>query len=437
MTLGTSLAFHSLTCNRRQYAALFIVCALSVAVMLSAVSISDGMLAAMTQKAKLYYGGDIQFLAGGKSFPIEDCDRMIEKIKKHVPDGVRFYERFDLDAGGSALFFQGESVRQRMFKGVDFAREAGIFATCAFSDGGARPSPERNTMVISEPIAKKLGARAGDVVTLQTETRDGFTNTARLVVSGVSRDSSLFGMYTSYIDIEALRSAAGYPAGFVNRLCLHYGKKSPSRRALERLQKSLSEELRMYPLTSDKAEFFDAVDDAFDAAAESGAEYEPMYALIPLDSNIKDLQMFIDAMKMVIAVIVAFLMAIIAVGVGSIYRVIIMRRTVEIGTYRAMGMTRRRTRGVFVEESLYLLASSVAAGMVLSIIIVLPLMRVDFSFIPAFGMFLVRNNLLPAFNAPKSLSLLAVICVTTVLSVLFTVRNIVHISPVGALSTTA
>ena len=77
------------------------------------------------------------------------------------------------------------------------------------------------------------------------------------------------------------------------------------------------------------------------------------------------------------------------------------------------------------------------AGAVFSLIINAILSRFNFSIIPAFDIFLINGYLQASFNLLKLLGFLAVIIVTTLLSVLFTIRNVVHISPVGALATTS
>lgn len=485
MRCEAHIAVNTLLYNRKQYTSLFAVCVASVAIMLSAVCVADGMLAALSQKARLYYGGDLQLMAGGKGHPIKNIEAVEDALQKSLPATARVYERFDYDASDTALFFQGESVRQRMFKGVDFAAERGLFSSCTFTDGDAEPLDTHDTIVISDAVAKKLGVRAGDAVTLQIITKDDYTNTVPLVVKGISQDSSLFGMYTSYIDIKALRHSTTYPDDYVNRLCIHYNNPhTVGIRKIKALQASLGKKINMFPLTADKEVFFDALDEIedaawYDAAAKKRSELgmtekeynsklpkneedddeataairakikavraaaeaamdnvPPMYALITIDANINDLRMLTDAMSLIVAIIIAFLVAIISVGIASTYRVIVLRRTVEIGTYRALGMARHRVRELFVVEAVELLVSSFIAGLLLAALILMLLFQFDFSFIPAFDMFLSRGHILPAPSAAKGIMLLLLISVTTVLSVLFTVRNIIHISPVGALSTT-
>ena len=185
----------------------------------------------------------------------------------------------------------------------------------------------------------------------------------------------------------------------------------------------------MYKLTDDKNQFFAVL---YDEAAP-----KPLFALITLDANIKDLQMLIDAIKAIVILITIILMAIISVGIGSTYRVIVMRRITEIGIYRALGMKPEGIRTLFLTETFFLLLAGCTAGILLSAAATGILARFNFSFIPAFDIFLTDGHLMPQVRLAKIATLLGTIIVTTLLSVLFTIRSAVHISPVGALATTA
>ena len=423
------LSFKSIVNNRAQYRSLFAVCLFGVAIILATIMITDGMIHAVNERARLYYGGDLQFMGGSNDLGIRNPDDFILKIKKYVPTDVRFYTRFDYDARNSAFYYEGTKVRQRVYKGVDFEEEKELFSNFTFVEGGIEVSSEHNTMILSEPIAKRLSLHAGDMITLQLYTINAYTNTMDLVVTGIFQDSSLFGMYTSYMDIQSLRRATGYPEQYTNRICLDWQKNPPSKADVLKLQKGLSSELNMFPLTEDKQQFYNTL---FDSVTP-----KPIYAIITLDANIKDLQMIISALSSVTVLITVILMAIIAVGIGSTYRVIVMKRVTEIGIYRAIGMKSSGVKKLFLYETAFILFAGFLSGILCALFIVFAVSRINLSVIPAFDIFLTAGLLLPKFSVAKGLGLLAVIAVTTILSVLFTVRNVVHISPVGALATTA
>lgn len=422
----SNLALHTLINNRRQYVSLFTVCVVGIAIMLSAVWITDGMLKAVEDKARIYYGGDLVFMGGINEENMENSPEKMEVIKSLVPDDMVLSYRIEYDARRTQIFFEGTGIRQRMFKGVDFDDEYQLLSRMNFIEGGVKTVPEHNSMIISEPIARQLGVKAGDSVILQVKTDKGYMNTLDMYISGIFVDSSLFGMYTAYLDIKALRFLSGRSEDFVNRICMYQPSRPLSNLTVYKLQKELEKHFFMYPLSDSKLDFAHAAE----------KQENQMYALITLDANIKDLQMLIDALKAVVLLIIVILVSIISVGMGSTYRITVMKRITEIGTYRAIGMKPAGVRNVFLVESLYLLVLGFFAAVLLTLGITWILSLFDFSFIPAFDIFLENSHLCSKIRIFKSLGLFLIIAVTTILSMLFTIRNVVHISPVSALATT-
>ncbi len=424
----TNLALHTLIYNRRQYTALFLVCLTGMAIMLSSVFITDGMLAAVYEKSRIYYGSDLVFLGGYFRKTIGDEDKKIELLKKLVPEGTKFSKRIEYDGTDASFFFEGASVKQRMFKGVDFDSETDILSKLNFAEGGPYANSEHNSVIISDSVARRLGAKVGDMLILQNKTDDNYINTIEFVVSGIFIDSSLFGMYTSYMDIIALRKLIDRGDDYVNRICMRFPDGEMNQSQLVKLHSELSKSFNMHPLSDDKNDFYKAIRHLH--------EGEPLYGIISLSSNIKDLQVLIDAMRAVVALVIIVLMTIMSVGIGSAYRIIVIKRTTEIGTYRAVGMTPKGVRNVFMTEAIYLLLAGFLAALLVSAGFVQVLKLFDFSFIPAFDIFLVNSHLLPSINIVKFIAMFLIVGVTTILSMLFTIRNVVRMSPVKALATT-
>ena len=158
--------------------------------------------------------------------------------------------------------------------------------------------------------------------------------------------------------------------------------------------------------------------------------------MISLESNVSDLKMLVQALKIIVFAIVVLLVIIIAVGISSTYRVIVIKRNVESGTLRALGMKTSGIMKLFITEAFLLLLSGAVTGFVFSLIIVNVASCFSLSFISGFDLFLTKGCLVPEVNAVKIICFVSVIIVTTLLSVLFTLRKLVHVSPVGAITAT-
>ncbi|OJF77669.1 MAG: hypothetical protein BKP49_01440 [Treponema sp. CETP13] len=425
------IAIKSILSRKKQYRSLFVVCVLGFCISLLCLSLMNGMLSTIYKKAKIYFGGDVQFVSGKKGRGLTDFNspEIIKKLETvFTEDDVKIFPRYEILAKNITLFFEGVGVSQRVIKGVNFDLEKPILSKITFIEGGIDNISGSNAILISEPIAKRLGTKVGDQLTIMKQTSNGYTNTAQFIVQGIFKDSSLFGMYTSYVDIDHLLTLDNEKPNTGNRIGIYFENEVTKKR-LEDYQKKLTKTFNnMYPLTNNKQDFVNHIKNIPDT--------EKGFALIPLSASLKDLNIIISAMKIILYTLITFLALIIAIGISNSYRVIVIKRTREIGMYRALGMSIASINSIFLTEVISVIFSGFFLGLVLQFILATFLRSIDFSFIPAFDVFLQKGNLTLSLSFLQCLYLLLAISVTTLLSVLFTIRKGVIVNPVKALTTT-
>lgn len=416
------MGLRSLVYRRKQYTSLMLVCMFGVGISLFCLFLVDGMLESLENKARIYYGGDYLFQGGGweyeQSNPEENCDI----LKTVFPKDTVISKRLHFDAADSNFFFEGVGVRMRVIQGVDFSVESDFFSSLNYRDGNASEMAGSNGILLSAPIADMLEVSVGDEITFMLNTRWNSLNTVPLVVKGIFQDSSLFGMYTAYMDIDCLKAAYGYPSNWCNRICITVP--SDEDMGADYYQAELEKYFTMYPQVDDKQLFYD-----------HRAELEfPNYALIKLSANLQDVQILIDAMKLISSLVILILVIIIVAGVSSSFRVIAMKRINEIGIYKAIGMKRQGVLSMLLTESSLLVTSGCIAGFLFSLLLSGIIRIFNFSFIPAFDIFLNNGSLTPIVNGWYVLILSAAVIVTTLVAVLFSVRKSVTVTPCEALS---
>ncbi len=417
------MGLRSLIYRRKQYSSLFLVCLFGVGVSLFCLFAVNGMLSALEDKARIYYGGDFQFIGGcGMDQPVSNT----EMIKEFFPEDTVISERFDFDADYAAFYFEGTGVRQRVIKGVNFEKEKKLFSNFNYVEGSAEGIYGTNGLLLSEPIANMLEVHVGDEVTFMLRNASWQINTLPMIVKGVFRDSSLFGMYTSYMDKNLLSSAYGYSTDNCNRICILLPDGSPSDKEIEAYQKKLSEKLNMYHLVEDKNEYYNNC---------LYTENQP-YALIKLSANLEEIQIIIEAMKAIVAFVITMLLIIIVTGVSSTFRVIAMKRINEIGIYKAIGMKRMKIYGLLLTETLLLIVAGCIAGYLFSCLLTWGIGLINFSFIPAFDIFLINGRMKGDISFIYFLGIFAAVIVTTLAAVMFAVKKSVSVTPCEALAVT-
>lgn len=422
------IALKSILNRHQQYKSLFAVTAVGICIMLSALMITDGMIKSMNEKARQYYGGDVQFLGGEKlEKSLVQSSKEVETIYECLSnDDVLIFERYNHDASSDSYYFEGTSVKQRAIIGVDFKKESELFSKFTFVEGSYLSEEYEDTVLLSEPIAKKLGCHVGDLITYYCPTDFGI-NTSEFVLTGIFQDASVFGMYTSYVNYNSLINALKKDS-IINRISVYFRNGEPSARKILKLYSELSSKYTMFEYGIDKQVFYNDLDHLPEGIKK--------YALIPLSSNVTDLKLVVSALQLIVAAIVLMLMIIISVGISSTYRVIVIKRNVESGTLRAIGMRPSGVMKLFVTEAFLLLVSGALTGFIVSFLIVNIISKFNLSFVSGFDLFLTGGCLIPSVNCLKIIGLVTVIIVTTLCSVLFTLRKLVHVSPVTAMATT-
>ena len=427
MTDELKMGLRSLIYRRKQYLSLFLVCLFGVGVSLFSLYSVIGMLSALEDKARIYYGGDLQVIGGrGMDQPVSN----VEMLKKFFPADSVVAERYDFDADFAAFYFEGTGVRQRVIKGVNFEKEKKLFASFNYIEGSAEDMYGTNGVLLSEPIAKMLEVHTGDEITFMLRNSRSQINTLPMIVKGIFRDSSLFGMYTSYMDREVLSNAYGYSPDFCNRICIMLPDGSPKLKEILAYQNALAAELKMYPLVEDKQTYYN------DCIYAHNFEGEQPYALIKLSANLQEIQIIIDAMKAIVAFVIIMLLIIIVTGVSSTFRVIAMKRINEIGIYKAIGMKRMKIYAMLLTETFLLIVAGCIAGYIFSCLITWIIGLINFSFIPAFDIFLVNGKMKGDISFIYFLGIFAVVLVTTLAAVMFAVKKSVSVTPCEALSVT-
>lgn len=426
---GLKMGLRSLLYRKKQYISLFLVCMVGVGISLFCLFLVEGMLNSLEAKAKLYYGGDFTFIGGQTDLTLPNADDFIEKLTPIFPAGSVISSRFDFDADYSSFYFEGIEARQRVIKGVDFSKEMELFQGFNYLEGNPLKMAGSNGVLLSEPIAETLRVQVGDSITFLLKTIKGYTNTVVLEVHGIFRDSSLFGMYTSYMDISCLRKSYDMAQTWANRICIDFPADFKiTQERVENFQTQLEQKFTMFPLVDDKEIFYESL--------LNKRFSEPHYALVDLYANLEDLKVLIDAMKIIATFVILILMVIIMVGVSSTYRVIVMKRINEIGIYKAIGMNRIGIFSVLLSETSLLILAGCVAGIIFSWILCGGISLFSFSFIPAFDIFLVDGQLLPKISFLQSLLISLLVYVTTTFAVLFSVQKSVRMTPVDALGVT-
>lgn len=202
--------------------------------------------------------------------------------------------------------------------GFDPGRDAAVFPRDAWKTTGVLGTTAEQGVTVSGGVARLLDLDVGDALTLQVRTRAGALNALQVPVAGLYSASNpyldRFGILVPLPLAEELVQAEGYTTHLATRL----GDDRPETAAAfaPRLAEQLGEGVE---------------------AVTWRTEVEPMLALQRVRQRALDLLVFA-------------LLAMSATGIANTILMAAYERTREIGTLRAMGMTRRGVLGMFLLE---------------------------------------------------------------------------------------
>ena len=100
------------------------------------------------------------------------------------------------------------------------------------------------------------------------------------------------------------------------------------------------------------------------------------FRLLTLNDIMKEVQQIVNVLNRAALIILLVLFGIIMVGVTNTFRMVLMERTREIGTMRAVGMQRGIVRKLFLYEAFFIAVIGIVAGLFLAGITMLILMQI-------------------------------------------------------------
>jgi ABC-type lipoprotein release transport system permease subunit len=325
------------------------------------------------------------------------------------------------------LFFNGDSFLLRRVCGVDFDVESSVFSKLLFPSGGFSGMKGSSGILISKQVADRFGSRVGDSVTLRVVNRQGYLDSAELVVKGIFKDASIFGYYTAYMDRETLRKLLGDPKNSCSAMGFYFSGAENSQATAKALQAALKGAgLELFPALHNRTDL-----EALGAASWLGVRYAVLPVEDYIDAKVMDL---IHAIQLVSYLFLGMILIIILVGMRNTTKIMTRRRTKEIGTIRALGMPEGGAIRLILGESLIIASSGFVIGVLGAMGLLFILQAIPFSWSDGFDIFLRQGHLSWQLS-PFFLSVnYAALVVMTLIGSLPSARRAAHISPASAIA---
>ncbi len=332
------------------------------------------------------------------------------------------------------FIFEGKKV-PNMVAGAYLAKENYLKDRLQLLEGSWEATlDEPRALIISDVIAKKLNVRIGDRLLVQMETITNQSNVGEFVLTGITRDTGMFGQMQSYAQLPYVNQLIGLqPDEYQNMglllreyrdtekvAAIVYAELAKSVQVFERVKKTNALVSNLIPSQETKKK-----------EAWEGVKYK----LTTINEDMSSVDQIVSALDVTSAVILVILFFIIMVGILNTFRMVMYERIREIGTMRAIGIRRGGVRSMFLFEALFLAIAGAVSGIIVALLIMLGLSFINFGTdTPLF--LLMKNGHLSFFLPPlRAVLNIFIIAVLTLLAAAIPAINASRLSPAVALRT--
>jgi putative ABC transport system permease protein len=371
MGVLASIALRNLLQAPRRTSLLALAIGLVTTFLVLLLSISAGIAENLVTSATTLSAGHVNVggfwkPTAGTAFPIvTGMSKVKEVLQRDTPDLAYIVERHRgwgklvsetgaVQSGVSGIVAADES---RFFERLQLAEER------EYKEGGseqvigdARKLAEPNTIVLFANQAKRLGVGVGDVITIKTETQSGASNTADATVVAVAKDMGLLSSFAVFVPKQLVLELYQLNEDTTGALWVYLDDVEKSEETMSVVREALVK--AGFQLRDHEANPFFFKFEAVQGEDWTGQKLDVTW----WQDEVSFLTWVLTAFNTVTWSLTLVLVVIIAVGIMNAMWNAVRERTKEIGTMRAIGMTRPRVLVLFLLEALFLGLFATTAG---------------------------------------------------------------------------
>lgn len=344
----------------------------------------------------------------------------------------------------ATLIFGSREVSSQMV-GVNFADEPDFFSGLTFVEGSAEAvMASDNGIILPADVAEELGIEVGEDIIIKASTITGQTNTGDVVVAATIADQASFGVSSAYAGMGALNALLGMEADEFQSINIYLKDLNK----LDQVTAKFYQELKSNAVVESREEEEESM-----APGPAGARASMMmgglntvdeaewwegtkFTVTNLNDMMEEIIQLVAILDTVGTVIFIIILLITMIGIMNSYRMVMLERTREIGTMRAIGVQRGGVKGIFLFEALFIAGLGSLAGAVLALIIMWGVGLVPFGGEGFAAMFLLHGHLNFELAAGTMLRNIVLVCGMSLASVYIPARAASKLEPAQALRTT-
>lgn len=355
--------------------ALFLVTLLMVLLLSLTQGITDNVIRATTtvSSGHVNVGGFYKATPSDSQTVITKTAELTAVVKEALPDAVRVIDR----SRGWGKLISDRGTTQTGINGIALDQEGALFEMLTLAPEkdyleapkdpekvhGDFQALEKNGIILFASQAKRLKVEVGDAITLRTETLRGQTNTVDLTVVAIARDLGPLTSFAAFCDKDTVRELYQWKDDVSGAVQIYFDSADKAEDGMNRLRKAMAD--KGWPLLDHTSEPFFVKLQQIPQEDWTGQKYD----VTTWSDEASFITYIITAISSVSFLLLSLLTVIIAVGIMNTMYIAVRERTREIGTLRAIGMSRGGVLRLVLIEALALGFIATTAGALAGLVV--------------------------------------------------------------------
>jgi putative ABC transport system permease protein len=371
------IAFRNLVQARRRTALLSTAIGVVTSMLVLMTSLTGGIRDTLVDEASTMFAGNVVVAGFFKTTPTQSAPLVTRsgEVKKIIEENTpgldyiaergRGFGKMISPTGSSQVGLSGVSILEepRLKERLTLAKESeyragGPDKVIGDMDALVRP----DTVLIYESQAKRLKVGVGDTVTIQTTALGGQNNTADVTVAAVAKDKGSFSSFSVFVSQELVRQLYRNNADTTGAFWVFLKDIDDSQAVMEHLREVFAK--KGYRLIDHEAVPFFFKFENVNNEDWTGQKIDVTTWFDELSLFAR----FVDVLDTIGLFVVGLLVFVVAAGIMNTMWNAVRERIKEIGTMRAIGMSRGRVLGLFLLEAVLLGLFATLVGSLIGIV---------------------------------------------------------------------
>jgi putative ABC transport system permease protein len=382
---------------------------------------------------------------------VTDSGRRVSIIRETEPleealaliDDRMLDMHFRSQAAGEMIF--GSKTEQVGLVGVDWETEQSLSSNLDLVAGDMESVVDERTIIVPKPVMEDLGVVVGETVLVRLVSITGQQTVGEFVIGGVTADAGTFGFSFAYTDRVYLNSIIGMGPNEYQRVNIEIANTAEAEDIAAELENELLLLGKTQPAEPESTGLPGPANNAgarvmgglpFAAQVEDADRWEgTQFTVTTINDVMEPVVTIVTLLDQVGIALFVLLLTITMVGLLNTFRMILIERTREIGTIRAIGMQRKEVRNMFLYEALVLAIGGALAGLIVAGLLGVVFGNIPMALSGPFALFLDGNSFAFPLNPGNIAATLIILTAITLVSAYLPARKAARMRPADALRT--